>query len=289
MSVQNKRDISFRLLLLFTGCLIISMIVLKAGAVTADESQDNLPARYSKGHDAFHSYLPTHIGWTPSHSASTNEGELKLQFSVKYEILVNTNWYFAYTQKSFWSIQKQSEPFRESNYSPETFWLYEPEKISWLPVVQVGFYRHESTGEAGEGSHGWNITYIEPAFYWQGLYIIPRVWAPSIAQWFDETRAAPDNPDIFRYYGYGKLSAIYGSKSDVQIALSVRHAPRDNSIAWEGQADMRSEGLNEKISKILKTKVNPFFFIQARNGYGEGMKTYNVKTSSVVVGISLVR
>ncbi len=269
--------------------LLQGMFVLCASVVSAaDNVPDNLPSRYSKDHGAFRSYLPSYIGYSFHNSDSSNEGELKLHFSVKFEILDDTNWYFAYTQKSFWSIQKESEPFRESNYSPETFWLYDP-KVSWLPVVQAGFYRHESTGEAGVGSHGWNITYIEPAFYWKGLYIIPRVWVPSIVQGFDEKKAAPDNPDIFRYYGYGTLSAIYGSKSDVQLSLSLRQAPRDNSITWEGQADIRIEELNEWLSKVFRTKVNPYFFIQARNGYGEGLKTYNVKTSSVVAGISLVR
>jgi outer membrane phospholipase A len=241
-----------------------------------------LSPRYLRGHAPLSSYLPTYIGETPVHSASTNEGELKIQFSVKFEIIEETDWYFGYTQKSFWSIQKESEPFRETNYSPETFWLYKPDKLSWLPVVQAGIFRHESTGEAGVGSHGWNITYVEPAFYWKGLYILPRLWVPSVAQGFREKEAAPDNPDIFKYYGYGKLSAIYERK-EAQYSLSLQHAPRDNSITWEGQVDF-------SVGAIVKNlKLNPNLFIQARNGYGEGLKTYNVKTSSVVIGVSVVR
>lgn len=268
--------------------------LLCAGALSAaDNVPDNLPARYSKDHDAFHSYLPTYIGWTPSNSATTNEGEVKFQVSVKYEILDDTGWFFGYTQKSFWSVQKSSAPFRESNYSPEFFWLYKPDTIPWLPVVQAGLYRHESTGEAGVGSHGWNITYIEPALYWKGLYIIPRVWVPSVLQGFDERQAASDNPDIFRYFGYGKLTAIYGSKSDIQLTLSLQYAPKDSSIAWEGQADVAWKSIADALNKIFGTnhtiKLNPYYFIQARNGYGEGLKTYNIKTSSIVVGISLVR
>ncbi len=198
MIIQNRREIAFRLLYLLIGCLLMSTFALNAGMVSAaDDRRDDLPARYSKDHDAFHSYQPTYIGYSVSNSDSRNEGELKFQFSVKYEILDNSDWYFGYTQKSFWSVQKSSAPFRETNYSPETFWLYKPSGLSWLPVVQAGFYRHESTGESGVGSHGWDITYLEPAFYWNGLYIIPRVWAPSIVQGFNKNKAAPDNPDTY--------------------------------------------------------------------------------------------
>jgi phospholipase A1 len=292
-AIQNKRDMVFRSGYLFIVCLLMSMFALNAGMVSAaDENEDDLPARYAKKHDAFHSYLPTYIGWTASHSDSTREGELKLQFSVKYEVLDETDWYFGYTQKSFWSIQKESSPFRETNYAPELFSIYKRSGLSWLPVIQAGIYRHESTGESGVGSHGWDITYIEPAFYWKGLYIITSVWVPSIVQGFDEKKAAPDNPDIFRYFGYGKLSAIYGNK-DLQIALSLQYAPIDHGITWEGQADVSWKSIAETLNSIFgfnhAAKWNPYYFIQARNGYGEGLKTYNVKTSSIVLGISLVR
>ena len=294
MTIQNKREMAFRSWYLFVVCLFTSLFILNAGiASAADEQRDDLPARYSKDHDAFHSYLPTYIGWTAAHSDSANQGELKLQFSVKFEVVEETDWYFGYTQKSFWSIQKESSPFRETNYSPEVFWIYKRSGLSWLPVIQAGVFRHESTGESGVGSRGWDITYLEPAFYWKGLYIMPRVWVPSIVQGFNEKKAAQDNPDIFRYYGYGKLTVMYGSKSPVQLALSLQHAPIDDTITWEGQLDVSWMSIAEMLNSIFgfnhSPKWNPQYFVQARNGYGEGLKTYNVKTSSIVVGISFVR
>jgi phospholipase A1 len=237
--------------------------------------------------------LPSYIGYTVNNSNSDNAQEVKFQFSVKYEFIENSDWYLGYTQKSFWSTQKSSAPFRETNFSPETFWLYKPDNLSWLPVVQAGLFRHESTGEAGAGSRGWNITYVEPVFSWGGLFIIPRIWAPSLFHGFDEKKAAPDNPDIFRYYGYGKLSAVYRYKQDIQLALSMQYAPKDNSITCEGQADLAWRSIAAAFGKIFgfeyTPKWNPSYFVQARNGYGEGLKTYNVRTSSVIVGISLVR
>ncbi len=131
MVIENEREMAIRSWYLSVVCLLMSLSALNADMVcAADESEDGLPARYSKEHDAFHSYLPTYIGWTASHSDSTREGELKLQFSVKYEILAETDWYFGYTQKSFWSIQKESSPFRETNYAPELFWIYKRSGLS---------------------------------------------------------------------------------------------------------------------------------------------------------------
>ncbi len=290
----NRCNALIRASLLLLACLVISVVSLQtASAFADDENQDHLPARYSSEADSFHSYLPSYMGYSLDNSVPGNKGELKFQFSVKYELIADTDWYFGYTQKSFWSIRKESAPFRETNFSPETFWLYKPEGISWLPVVQVGMYRHESTGEDGNGSRGWDLTYLEPAFHWNGIYVIARVWAPSVVQGFNKTKAAPDNPDIFKYQGYGRLTVIYGNDSDVQLSLSLQHAPTDNSIAWESQADVPWK----TVAKILRPlfgidyipKWNPSYFIQARNGYGEGLKTYNVKTSSVVFGVSLVR
>jgi phospholipase A1 len=294
MTKKIKRVLSAKFVVLSVRALLLCLVLLRAGAASAaDSGQDSLPARYSRGTDAFHSYLPSYIGYTVHNSDSDNTKELKFQFSVKYEFIENSEWYFAYTQKSFWSTQKASAPFRETNFTPETFWLYKADNLPWLPVIQAGIFRHESTGEEGIGSHGWNITYVEPAFHWGGLYIIPRIWAPSVLHGFDEKKAATDNPDIFRYFGYGKLSAIYGSNSDIQLALSLQYAPKDNSTTWEGQADIAWRSMAAAFNKLLGIsyipKWNPSYFVQARNGYGEGLKTYNAKTSSVIVGVSLVR
>jgi phospholipase A1/A2 len=269
---------------------LFALLVLRA---TVSSAADGLLPHYSKDSGSFYPYLPTYIGYTVNHSDPENRYELKFQVSVKYELIEASDWYFAYTQKSFWSTQKVSAPFRESNFAPETFWLYQTENKPWMPFVQIGFFRHESTGEAGPGSRGWNITYIEPAFKLGEAYIIPRIWVPSVLDGFSERRSAPDNTDIYRYSGYGKLTAVVGTKSETQTALTLQYAPKDHAITWEAQADLTWRYLSEVISKVTGIKYvpkwNPSYFVQARNGYGEGLKTYNQKTSSVIVGISLVR
>jgi phospholipase A1 len=273
----------------------MSLLPLKSAIADDSENDDQLARILNSPNKSIglSPYLPIYIGFTPYHSDSSNFGELKFQFSAKFEILSESEWYFAYTQKSFWSIQKLSQPFRESNFSPETFYQFKESDLDWLPAVQIGFFRHESTGEGGVGSHGWNTSYLEPIIHWNNLYVIPRVWAPLL---FNRDRAAPDNPDIFRYFGYGNLTAIYGFKNYIQLSLALRYAPIDGSVTWEGQIDLSCRKISDITSKIINKsegkfckKVNPSLFFQGRSGYGEGLKTYNVKTSSLVAGISLVK
>jgi len=284
---QSRKRLGFSFRIALAGILLL--VLLSAVSFAAD----GLLPHYSKDSGSFYPYLPTYIGYTTNHSDPENRQELKFQVSVKYELIEESDWYFAYTQKSFWSTQKPSAPFRESNFAPEMFWLYRTDNKPWMPFVQVGFFRHESTGEAGPESRGWNITYIEPAFKLGEAYIIPRVWVPSVLHEFNENKSATDNPDIYRYLGYGKLTAIVGTRSETQTALTLQYAPKDRAITWEVQADLTWRYLSEVISKVTGIKYvpkwNPSYFLQARNGYGEGLKTYNQKTSSVVVGISMVR
>jgi outer membrane phospholipase A len=273
--------------------ILLVLCVHSSPGFANDSSGQSQPARISKEANGFYSYLPSYVGYTPSHSNSSNEGELKFQFSVKYELVKNWNWFFAYTQKSFWSIQEDSEPFRETNFSPETFWQYKPNNLTWLSAVQLGIYRHESTGESGAGSHGWDTSYVEPTFQWKGLYIIPRIWVPSILQGFDKDEAAPDNTDIFKYYGYWNITAVYGNKKSSQLSVMLQPARIDDTITYELQFDISWKKMADIFNNLTGFKYkpdwNPYYFIQVRDGYGESLKSYNEKTSSVVIGVSLIR
>jgi outer membrane phospholipase A len=93
------------------GALVLFFVLL----ATVSSAADGLLPHYSKDSGSFYPYLPTYIGYTTNHSDPENRYELKFQVSVKYELIEESDWYFAYTQKSFWSTQKLSAPFRESN------------------------------------------------------------------------------------------------------------------------------------------------------------------------------
>lgn len=196
--------------------------------------------------------------------------------------------FFGYTQKSFWSIQKISAPFSENNFSPELFYVWHNKTSAgrFLPHVQLGIARHESTGESGPGSHGWNTTYVEPTFQFGGhVSLIPRLWAPVF--FLSKSTAAPDNPDIFDFFGYGDLTAIFAYDERTQLSTTFRHGTKGNAYGVQSQLDVGLSTITKLLGKTLP--FNPTFFIQVWNGYGESLKKYNRNTTDVIVGISAIR
>ena len=238
----------------------------------------------------FKSYRPSYFGYRTNHSNSGYEGEIKFQFSLKYQLTkddvlkdhafvnaVSSNWYFGYTQKSFWSIQESSEPFRENNFSPEFF--KEINYNNWendktLKLLRVGLYQHESTGESGVGSHGWNVSYLEAVFRYGNLVFAPKVWVPEFFSRKED--AAPDNPDIFDYYGHGELKLFYEQSNNLIHSLMYRQGHNSDLYGFRWQTDFYIKDWNPK------------FFVQYWSGYGESLKDYNNKTHGVVIGLSAV-
>lgn len=240
----------------------------------------------------FKSYRPSYFGYRLNHSNKDNEGEVKFQLSLKYQITrsnvfedvayansVMSNWYFGYTQKSFWSIQKSSEPFRESNFSPELF--KEAHFSAWgsedrFKFLRFGLYQHESTGEAGVGSHGWNITYIEPVWKYGDVSFAPKIWVPFFFS--SKEKVAPDNVDIFDYYGYGEIKLSYDQSARWRHNMMYRQGSSSDQYGFQWQTDFAFNLDN----------LNPKVFIQYWSGYGESLKDYNNKTNGLLIGISAV-
>lgn len=256
------------------------IVTLIASSYASAEYDSFSLNRYSVTGETFEPYLPSYIGYVTSHSEG-NDKDLAFQISVKNRLINTCNFYFAYTQKSFWSISESSAPFRETNFSPEFFWVGKP---SWdsVEAVQIGLFRHESTGEAGPGSHGWNISYIEPAFKIFNVYVIPRIWVPSILHKFKKDNAAPDNTDIWDYYGNGDITFIAAREGVNKHELKFGFAPIDSAVAWEYKLDVAW-----RVISPFEIKWNPSLFLKLRNGYGESLKNYNKKVSSISIGVSL--
>ena len=103
----------------------------------------------------------------------TMDTEAKFQFSAKFDIWPNRGKhaaYFAFTQKSLWDIYRTSQPFAENDYAPELFYSYFHAPGRYDPKPGCGFFLervgaiHESTGEQGDNSRGWNRVYGESRF-----------------------------------------------------------------------------------------------------------------------------
>lgn len=207
--------------------------------------------------------------------------EVVFQISLKHR-LFNRNFFFGYTQQSFWQLYNgnDSRPFRETNYSPEIFYRWKPE-FAWLPGL--GFdagLDHQSNGKELPASRSWNR--VVGAIYHESptrlLHL--RLWyrIPEDDDRADDDPKRDDNPDIYRYYGYGELRAqqlLFG-ESRHMAALMVRGNPSTGKGAVE---------LNYSIPFADYAYWNVYFW----NGYGESLADYNRSTTRFGVGFMLAR
>lgn len=272
--------------------LLISALILLPAVLSANTTPTELFHGLSEEDSNFKSYRPSYFGFRQGHSDSGNEGEVKFQLSLKYQLTENEelesyplindvikNWYFGYTQKSFWSIQESSQPFRESNYAPEFFKEMKFSSLNddrALKTIRLGLFRHESTGEAGPGSRGWNITYIEPIYKFGDFSAAFKLWVPAFFR--EESDVAPDNPDIFDFYGHGEIRFFYKQSDTFQHSMMYRQGDNSDLYGFRWQTDIA----------LTIEDWTPKIFIQYWSGYGESLKDYNNKTDGVVIGFSAV-
>jgi phospholipase A1 len=105
----------------------------------------------------------------------------KLNVSFKINVLEDTGWYFAYTQLMMWDLWADSQPMRDLNYNPETFYrfIFNQENNLWLDLG----LEHESNGLAGDLSRGWNRVYLRYSSsatlpMEHGLFWSVKAWFP---------------------------------------------------------------------------------------------------------------
>jgi phospholipase A1 len=264
----------------------------------------------------FSSYEPSYFGVVAAHSLQGYEGDVKFKLSLKYEIIPSYRFFFGYTQKSYWSLfNEPSAPFRESNYAPELFYVLRLPGTNgpgdcrngsvrsggWLPPVQMGI-RHESTGEAGPGSHGWNTWYAEPDWV-IGLgrgsgasnqchnhYLDVKIRVLDLLLSRPGSTMAPDNPDILHFYGHFMANVSWVIGKAAKYSLMYRHGTDGGRSAYEHQLDIATRAI-PVINWIpfLGGRSNVKLFAQYWTGYGETLKNYNRNTHGLVFGLSAVR
>jgi len=217
--------------------------------------------------------------------------EAKFQFSAKFDIWPNRGQhavYFAFTQKSLWDIYRTSQPFVESNYAPELFYSFFHVPGRYEPKPGCGFFFeragiiHESTGEKGDASRGWNRVYGESRF---ACYDAAHRYAAITLQMWVPPFGKKDNPDIASYQGYGELSLSVGSDrgrgwlGDWELAGHVRKGTKNwsvGSLELDGRWRPRYGDF---------WRFTPYLYTQFFTGYGETLLSYDRSTTSFRVGI----
>lgn len=205
----------------------------------------------------------------------------KLSLSLKVKVMENSDFYLAYSQLMFWELAEQSSPFKDVNYNPEIFYrkYVEDRPATW---VDVGIFEHESNGQGGDDSRGWNrfyLLYSAEAFSWEEakFYASFKAWIPYSTE---ET-----NEDINEYRGLWELNLTVASflgesfdRSD--LILRVYPGGRTGIDPTQGGQEVTLRLKGSSFKEFL-----PVFTIQYFNGYGESLLSYNQKESVWRVGI----
>ena len=208
------------------------------------------------------------------------ETELVAQLSGKWRVF-GSNFYIAYTQKLFWQYlnNEQSSPFRETNYDPEIFYRWEPDKKRFNRwAMDVGI-EHESNGREFPESRSWNRVYLAP-FQAKGRHLIyAKLWyrLPEGSASSATNQDGDDNPDITDYMGYGELTASRQVGEGQLVTGMVRGNPATGYGAVQLTYSLPSEG------------GWVFWAASVFHGYGESLVFYDEKITRFMIGVMLAR
>ena len=230
-------------------------------------------------------YKPSYIGWR---MADEEKPELKFRFSIKINLAGHL--WGAYSQKSFWQIREPSAPFREHNFNPESFFLWEDD--DWLigvldsrilPIQRIQFgIEHESTGVAAGESRDWNRIYtdLRIAYSFRSnveIRLYPKLW------WVYHKGA--ENDDIIDTTGFGtRLGSPEADAIGGQLVVIALY--RD---WWRFAVERGASYTMLEANQRLWHWQNFHLYAQYFNGRGEGLITFKEHSESVTVGISLVK
>ena len=218
--------------------------------------------------------------------------ETRFQFSFRYRFLSpglsvvkRYDWiqgfHIAYTQTSFWDLKGRSQPFKDSSYMPEIFFLSPNLLKKYTRAAEIFFqtgYQHESNGQDEDLSRSTNFFYIKPLLILFnkkndfGVQVASRIW--TYVGNDDET-----NPDLSDYRGYFDLEIKAGKAKSLVFAALFRHAKQGSSL----QLDM-TYPLNN-----LFENIDLYLQIQYVNALAENLIDYQERSRAFRIGFSIVR
>ncbi len=213
--------------------------------------------------------------------------ETKFQISFKKSLAKNlfgirNELFMGYTQTSWWQTSAKSSPFRETNYEPELFMIFPyTKKESILKAYKIGLV-HQSNGQGGVLSRSWNRAYLSGIFQINGLFVMPRVWYrfPEHQKTSINDSSGDDNPDIYKYLGYGDLKISYPYKKNL-FTLLLR-----NNLKFDGH---NRGAVQFDWTFSLPWISDTFGYLQIFSGYGESLIDYNKRNDKIGLGFAITR
>ena len=231
-------------------------------------------------------------------SYTRNSNEAQYQISIKIPLYKNFlatggDLFTAYTQNSYWQVydNDHSRPFRETNYMPELFLEWQPNKRygeSILRKIRFAII-HQSNGQDVGYSRSWNRTEVYFLFQKENWYYGLNAWhrwkedkKPSLSDVTSKDDPnynlyinGDDNPELTNYIGNQRFFVRYNSKyANITLAHQNRienYDPNKGNI----KLDIAFASINSNFD----------FFVRYFNGYGESLIDYNVKIERISFGI----
>lgn len=224
----------------------------------------------------------------PSRDYERDTNEAQFQLSIKVPLYANFlgtggDLFTAYTQNSYWQVfdTAHSSPFRETNYMPELFMEWNPDKKvgnSQLKKVRFALI-HQSNGQDLGKSRSWNRTELHFLFQKENIFYGFNMWD----RWNESPKSDPtqiegdDNVGLEDYIGKQKYFVKY--KTDyADLMLSHQNRILHYDI---------NKG-NTKLDLTIPSGNKNFdFFVRYFNGYGESLIDYDTKIQRVSFGIMI--
>ncbi len=217
-------------------------------------------------------YLISQWGTISPQDGKTNY--VKLQLSMKQHLCRHL--FFAYSQRSWWSVTAPSLPFRETNYNPEFFLDFTSQGSGIWRWGKIGLFEHESNGRDGPESRSWNRVYWEPAMVIDDPKLLPsdfETMTVAFKWWY--AYSATENADIRDYQGNNELSITLNQKW-IQIALMIRKG-------------MKIDYGNVQVDINYRFLGNLDLFFQFWDGYGESLINYDRSSTRYGFGVAISR
>jgi phospholipase A1/A2 len=214
-----------------------------------------------------------------------DNAEIKFQLSLKVSLLQsllsdNDQLYIGFTTLSFWQAYNSllSEPFRETNYESEFFYVT---PLPWqlfnsdATLLSLGF-THQSNGRAAPLSRSWNRLYAN-LIWEQGNFVFSlKPWwrIPESAKVDPLAARGDDNPDIGKYMGNFEFNSAY-RRDDHEFSVLLR-----NNFRTENRGAVQLEWTFPLYARLRG-------YVEYFNGYGESLIDYNAHTQRIGVGFML--
>ncbi len=206
----------------------------------------------------------------------------KVQFSLKFPIILHENLFLAYTQQMFWKLSAQSKPFQDINFNPELFYEWQrPHRL--IRAFALGI-EHRSNGKAGLESRSLDRLFVETGaeIGWKGYQLR---WDTRVFWIYDIDWQT--NNEIRQYTGFwytrfavdGLLEQLIPTKTELYLQFN----PGGESGTKSRYGSIES-GLKVR-ARIFGSL--PYLMVQYYYGYMESLLDYNVPTHSYRIGFLL--